>query len=172
MTNKMRTEWRQTQQPVPLTAKELLPWDHCSICLNKAKNPTCCPSGDVFCRECALELLLQKQRDNHRKVKCPVCGVQLKLNRLFPLRLHETADGVLCVACSRPITGDRQAVRLSCSDVMCAECFKGLRSSMGQCPSCGDVIRSDIRLNQSTTSALSRNGVFVASKESLPLPFG
>ena len=33
-------------------------WNTCSICLHAARNPYCCPNGDVFCKECILELIL------------------------------------------------------------------------------------------------------------------
>ena len=58
ITNRTRTEWRGSTQSVSLDPMSMNSWNTCSICLHAARNPYCCPNGDVFCKECSLELIL------------------------------------------------------------------------------------------------------------------
>ena len=59
--------WRGGTEKVTLTVREMTPWYCCCICLHKAVEPYCCPNGDVFCKECALEFILNHTERNHQE---------------------------------------------------------------------------------------------------------
>ena len=61
------------------------PFDHCSICINTAIEPVCCPKGHIFCKSCIIEHLYhqkQIQRDKLEKWKINEAISQVKNEQL------------------------------------------------------------------------------------------
>jgi nitric oxide synthase-interacting protein len=56
-------------QSTRLTRDSFLPFGSCQLCLLPAVDPTCCPSGDLFCRECAMTNLLAQRKEIKRMEK-------------------------------------------------------------------------------------------------------
>ncbi|KAL1903114.1 hypothetical protein Sste5346_000398 [Sporothrix stenoceras] len=52
-----------------LTRDSFLPFASCSLCLELAEDPVACPSGDIFCRECALNNILSQKKEMRRLEK-------------------------------------------------------------------------------------------------------
>ncbi|KAF2634747.1 hypothetical protein P280DRAFT_210152 [Massarina eburnea CBS 473.64] len=52
-----------------LTRDSFLPFGSCQLCLLTAVDPICCPSGDLFCRECAMTNLLAQRKEIKRLEK-------------------------------------------------------------------------------------------------------
>lgn len=44
-------------------------FDACHLCLQKARDPVCCPQGHLSCRECALENILAQKKEMQRQTK-------------------------------------------------------------------------------------------------------
>ena len=60
----LRSSWGS--QSTRLSRDSFLPFGSCRLCLLQARDPVACPSGDVFCRECALNDLVQQRREIKR----------------------------------------------------------------------------------------------------------
>ncbi|EAY06635.1 hypothetical protein TVAG_322550 [Trichomonas vaginalis G3] len=58
ISNEMRKKYRGGTVSMTVTEADLNPWYFCRICQHCAREPTCCPSGDVFCKECILDYIL------------------------------------------------------------------------------------------------------------------
>ncbi|KAF2477357.1 uncharacterized protein BDR25DRAFT_249272 [Lindgomyces ingoldianus] len=56
-------------QSTRLTRDSFLPFGSCQLCLLPADDPVCCPSGDLFCRECAMTNLLAQRKEIKRLEK-------------------------------------------------------------------------------------------------------
>ncbi|ORY15129.1 hypothetical protein BCR34DRAFT_559132 [Clohesyomyces aquaticus] len=56
-------------QSTRLTRDSFLPFGSCQLCLLPAEDPVCCPSGDLFCRECAMTNLLAQRKEIKRLEK-------------------------------------------------------------------------------------------------------
>ncbi|KAF2187250.1 zinc finger-containing protein [Zopfia rhizophila CBS 207.26] len=56
-------------QSTRLTRDSFLPFGSCQLCLLSAVDPVCCPSGDLFCRECAMNNLLAQRKEIKRSEK-------------------------------------------------------------------------------------------------------
>ncbi|KAJ4294161.1 hypothetical protein N0V90_007851 [Kalmusia sp. IMI 367209] len=56
-------------QSTRLTRDSFLPFGSCQLCLLSAVDPVCCPSGDLFCRECAMTNLLAQRKEIKRLEK-------------------------------------------------------------------------------------------------------
>ncbi|KAF1812523.1 hypothetical protein P152DRAFT_507392 [Eremomyces bilateralis CBS 781.70] len=52
-----------------LTRESFLPLHFCRLCLNALRDPVACPSGDLFCRECAITNLLAQRKEKDRLEK-------------------------------------------------------------------------------------------------------
>ncbi|CAK7223272.1 hypothetical protein SCUCBS95973_005121 [Sporothrix curviconia] len=52
-----------------LTRDSFLPFASCSLCLELAQDPVACPTGDIFCRECALNNILAQKKELRRLEK-------------------------------------------------------------------------------------------------------
>ena len=65
--NTMKTTWGS--QTSRLTRDSFLPFGSCALCLLPAVDPVCCPSGDLFCRECAMTNLLAQRKEIKRLEK-------------------------------------------------------------------------------------------------------
>lgn len=52
-----------------LNRDSFLPFGSCGLCLGIAREPVCCPRGDVFCRECALANLVAQKKELKRADK-------------------------------------------------------------------------------------------------------
>ncbi|OHT14722.1 hypothetical protein TRFO_02975 [Tritrichomonas foetus] len=59
ITNRTRTLWRGSTKKVTVDVHAMNSWNSCGICNHPAQHPVCCPSGDVFCKECMIEFLLE-----------------------------------------------------------------------------------------------------------------
>lgn len=44
-------------------------FEQCSICLNFAVNPVCCPKGSIFCKQCLLENFLHQKAETKKLIK-------------------------------------------------------------------------------------------------------
>ncbi|RUS29189.1 hypothetical protein BC938DRAFT_480943 [Jimgerdemannia flammicorona] len=44
-------------------------FDACHLCLQRARDPVCCPQGHLSCRECALENILAQKKETQRQLK-------------------------------------------------------------------------------------------------------
>ncbi|KAF2714757.1 hypothetical protein K504DRAFT_469171 [Pleomassaria siparia CBS 279.74] len=56
-------------QSTRLTRDSFLPFGSCQLCLLPSVDPVCCPSGDLFCRECAMTNLLAQRKEIKRLEK-------------------------------------------------------------------------------------------------------
>ncbi|KAF2686397.1 hypothetical protein K458DRAFT_476878 [Lentithecium fluviatile CBS 122367] len=65
--NNMKATWGS--QTSRLTRDSFLPFGSCQLCLLPAVDPICCPSGDLFCRECAMTNLLAQRKEIKRLEK-------------------------------------------------------------------------------------------------------
>ncbi|CAI6337075.1 unnamed protein product [Periconia digitata] len=65
--NNLKTSWGS--QSSRLTRDSFLPFGSCQLCLEIAVDPVCCPSGDMFCRECAMSNLLAQRKEIKRLEK-------------------------------------------------------------------------------------------------------
>jgi nitric oxide synthase-interacting protein len=65
--NNMKVTWGS--QAARLSRDSFLPFGSCALCLLPAVDPVCCPSGDLFCRECAMTNLLAQRKDIKRLEK-------------------------------------------------------------------------------------------------------
>ncbi|KAL1606487.1 hypothetical protein SLS60_003891 [Paraconiothyrium brasiliense] len=65
--NNMKATWGS--QSTRLTRDSFLPFGSCQLCLLPAVDPVCCPSGDLFCRECAMSNLLAQRKEIKRLEK-------------------------------------------------------------------------------------------------------
>lgn len=59
-------------QSTRLTRDSFLPFGSCQLCLLPAVDPVCCPSGDLFCRECSMTNLLAQRNEIKRAEKAAV----------------------------------------------------------------------------------------------------
>ncbi|OCK75649.1 hypothetical protein K432DRAFT_429267 [Lepidopterella palustris CBS 459.81] len=66
-----RSELKATwgSQSTRLTRDSFLPFGSCQLCLLPSVSPVSCPSGDLFCRECAVNNLLSQRREIKRLEK-------------------------------------------------------------------------------------------------------
>lgn len=53
-------------QSARLSSNSFLPFGSCQLCLLPSVNPVACPSGDLFCRECAITNLLAQRKEIKR----------------------------------------------------------------------------------------------------------
>ncbi|KAF9737333.1 hypothetical protein PMIN03_010020 [Paraphaeosphaeria minitans] len=65
--NNMKATWGS--QAARLSRDSFLPFGSCQLCLLPAIDPVCCPSGDLFCRECAMANLLAQRKEIKRLEK-------------------------------------------------------------------------------------------------------
>ncbi|PVI04429.1 hypothetical protein DM02DRAFT_611455 [Periconia macrospinosa] len=65
--NSLKSNWGS--QSSRLTRDSFLPFGSCQLCLLNAVDPVCCPSGDLFCRECAMTNLLSQRKEIKRLEK-------------------------------------------------------------------------------------------------------
>ncbi|KAJ4986419.1 ring finger domain-containing protein [Stagonosporopsis vannaccii] len=65
--NALKDRWGS--QATRLTRDSFLPFGSCQLCLLPAVDPVCCPSGDLFCRECAMTNLLAQRKEIKRLEK-------------------------------------------------------------------------------------------------------
>ncbi|PSN74009.1 zinc finger-containing protein [Corynespora cassiicola Philippines] len=63
----LKSSWGS--QSTRLTRDSFLPFGSCQLCLLTAVDPVCCPSGDLFCRECAMTNLLAQRQEIKRLEK-------------------------------------------------------------------------------------------------------
>ncbi|KAF2105910.1 hypothetical protein BDV96DRAFT_508714 [Lophiotrema nucula] len=56
-------------QSTRLTRDSFLPFGSCQLCLLPSVDPVLCPSGDLFCRECAMTNLLAQRKEIKRLEK-------------------------------------------------------------------------------------------------------
>ncbi|KAF1961764.1 hypothetical protein CC80DRAFT_488184 [Byssothecium circinans] len=65
--NSLKSTWGS--QTSRMTRDSFLPFGSCQLCLLTAEDPICCPSGDLFCRECAMTNLLAQRKEIKRLEK-------------------------------------------------------------------------------------------------------
>ncbi|KAF2875350.1 zinc finger-containing protein [Massariosphaeria phaeospora] len=65
--NTLKNSWGA--QSTRLTRDSFLPFGSCQLCLLPSVDPVCCPSGDLFCRECAMTNLLAQRKEMKRLEK-------------------------------------------------------------------------------------------------------
>jgi nitric oxide synthase-interacting protein len=65
--NSLKSSWGT--QSTRLTRDSFLPFGSCQLCLLPAVDPVACPSGDLFCRECAMTNLLAQRKEIKRLEK-------------------------------------------------------------------------------------------------------
>ncbi|KAF2248310.1 hypothetical protein BU26DRAFT_331051 [Trematosphaeria pertusa] len=65
--NSLKSVWGS--QSTRLTRDSFLPFGSCQLCLLHAVDPVACPSGDLFCRECAMTNLLAQRKEIKRLEK-------------------------------------------------------------------------------------------------------
>src|SRR3954471_8764457 len=65
--NALKDRWGS--QATRLTRDSFLPFGSCQLCLLPSVDPVCCPSGDIFCRECAVTNLLAQRKEMKRLEK-------------------------------------------------------------------------------------------------------
>ncbi|QDS75002.1 hypothetical protein FKW77_005602 [Venturia effusa] len=63
----LSTAWGS--QRTRLSRDSFLPFGSCSLCLLPVRDPVACPSGDIFCRECAMNNLLAQRQEIKRLEK-------------------------------------------------------------------------------------------------------
>lgn len=56
-------------QSARLSSNSFLPFGSCQLCLLPSVDPVACPSGDLFCRECAITNLLAQRKEIKRLEK-------------------------------------------------------------------------------------------------------
>mmetsp|Transcript_13305 Transcript_13305/g.14701 ORF Transcript_13305/g.14701 Transcript_13305/m.14701 type:complete len:307 (+) Transcript_13305:26-946(+) len=54
-------------------------FEQCFICLHKAEKPACCPDGHIFCRECAIENLVNQRKEKERDLEAWTAQEELKV---------------------------------------------------------------------------------------------
>ena len=52
-----------------LSRDSFLPFASCCLCLEQARDPVACSTGDIFCRECALSNILAQKQEIKRLEK-------------------------------------------------------------------------------------------------------
>ncbi|CAE7187591.1 hypothetical protein CFE70_006649 [Pyrenophora teres f. teres 0-1] len=65
--NALKDRWGS--QATRLNRDSFLPFGSCQLCLLPSVDPVCCPSGDLFCRECAMTNLLAQRKEMKRLEK-------------------------------------------------------------------------------------------------------
>ncbi|KAJ4330852.1 hypothetical protein N0V95_009988 [Ascochyta clinopodiicola] len=82
--NALKDRWGS--QATRLSRDSFLPFGSCQLCLLSAVDPVCCPSGDLFCRECAMTNLLAQRKEMKRLEKLA------ELQKLEEVDQHERED--------------------------------------------------------------------------------
>lgn len=195
VSNRTRTEWRGKTPVVNVDLKDMNSWNCCGICNHPARHPVCCQQGDVFCKECILEYLLEnskKKPKNHQsaktddnsskkqKIQCPVCSKQIGMKHLltliFPVHSHNAAvPEPLCSTCNTPLVGDTKAYRMPCGHVICEDCYNRIVKVDSICPKCNlqiDNLHDVVLLNKINIDQVGSNGKIAVKGKVVYMPFG
>lgn len=199
VTNRTRTEWRGTTPKVEVDLHAMNSWNCCGICNHPARNPVCCPHGDVFCKECILEFILNNSNSSKpkpsehadhssstkkkkNKISCPVCSNKINFKSLLNLVYNESqsasngnAKDPLCCGCDNPMVGISKAYRIPCGHVVCTNCYNQMVKIDKQCPKCAEKIENEkeiILLNKSIIDQVNFGGKIVVKGRGVFMQFG
>jgi len=188
ISNKSRKEWRGGTQSLIVTPDLLKKWNQCGICLNTALDPYCCNNGDIFCKECILEYIINfghnKESDSSEKktndkkrtqiCRCPSCKKKIKWNKLLKVEITYNDDSPICPVCKKCISSTDTPLRLPCSHVFCEQCAHGSISNNQDCPLCSYNLSDaqSIVINKIVQDLKDPTGKITLKKEGLVDHFG
>ena len=67
VTNRIRKLIRGSSNELTVDLHALNSWNCCGICNHPSRKPVCCPNGDVFCRTCILEYLVEHTKSSNNE---------------------------------------------------------------------------------------------------------